>query len=531
LTRLRSRSLAAAAALAVAAHASVGAQRASTDARAQPTLVVLIAVDQMRADYFERFASQFTGGLGRLYKGGAFFTNAYQDHAVTETAPGHSVMLSGRFPSSTGIVTNTLGVPDPQAPLIGGGGPGASPFRFQGSALIDWMRAKDPRSRALSVSRKDRGAILPIGRAHQSVFWYASDGRFTTSAYYADTLPTWVTRFNARRIPASYSGKTWDLLLPASAYPEPDSIAYESWGENFTFPHIFAANPAQVAREFAEYPMMDSMTAQFALEGVRALGIGAGPSPDLLSVSFSTTDAVGHRYGPDSRELHDQIIRLDRYLGMFIDSLYKLRDSSRVIFALTADHGVAPIPELRAEREHTVTYRVNVGPQLAAIENSLAAAGVTTSVIRLDDGLVTVAHGPLERAHMRPDSVVNVIAKAIRSVPGVQRVDFTTALAHDDTTTDDVARRWMHMLGQANPAELAVTLVPYAYWAGGIIATHGAPHDYDAHVPVLFYGPGIAAERLAQRALVADIAPTLAALIGVVPTERLDGQVRREIVK
>src|SRR6478672_1013833 len=188
-----SRSTLAAVALAAFVVTPVAAQ--PRPAAATPSLIVFITVDQMRPDYFERYASQLKGGLGRLYRGGAVFTNAYHDHAITETAPGHSVMLSGRFPGHTGIVTNSLGVPDAEAPLIGGGGDGASPFRFRGSVLIDWLRMNDPRSRALSVSRKDRGAILPIGRAHQNAFWYATDGRFTTSTYYADTLPSWVQRF------------------------------------------------------------------------------------------------------------------------------------------------------------------------------------------------------------------------------------------------------------------------------------------------------------------------------------------------
>ena len=120
---------------------------------------------------------------------------------------------------------------------------GASPFRFRGTTLIDWLRAKDPRSRALSVSRKDRGAILPMGRAKQSVFWYASDGRFTTSTYYADTLPTWVQKFNDRKIPASYAGKLWTLLLPERSYPEPDSVPMENFGSNFVFPYRYPGRP------------------------------------------------------------------------------------------------------------------------------------------------------------------------------------------------------------------------------------------------------------------------------------------------
>ena len=204
-------------ALATSLFASAGAGRMaaqlppSAPPSATPTLIVFITVDQMRADYFERFSSQLTRGLGRLYRGGAVFTNGFQDHAITETAPGHSVTMSGRFPGHTGIVTNLTGVGDANAPLVGGGGVGASPYRFRGTTLIDWLVAKDPRSRALSVSRKDRGAILPMGRAKQSVFWYASDGRFTTSTYYADTLPTWLQKFNDRKIPASYAGKLWTL--------------------------------------------------------------------------------------------------------------------------------------------------------------------------------------------------------------------------------------------------------------------------------------------------------------------------------
>src|SRR5262249_54915306 len=160
---------------------------------------------------------------------------------------------------------------DPQAPLIGGGGTGASPFRFRGSTLIDWLRTQDPRSRALSVSRKDRGAILPLGRAQQSAFWYPTDGRFPTSQYYGDTLPSWRTRFNAKKIPQSYGGKVWDLLLPAKAYPEPDTVAEENFGSGVAFPHGFPADPLQAARLFTEFPPMDSLTAQVALAGVNGM--------------------------------------------------------------------------------------------------------------------------------------------------------------------------------------------------------------------------------------------------------------------
>ena len=497
-----------------------------------PTLVVLIAVDQMRADYLERFAPQLTGGLARLYRGGAVFTNAMHDHAITETAPGHSVMLAGRFPRGTGIVSNSLGVPDSSAPLVGGGGPGASPVRFRGTTLVDWLHDKDPRSRALSVSRKDRGAILPIGRSRQSVFWYAPDGRFTTSSYYADTLPEWVKRFNARRIPASYAGATWSLLLPEASYPEPDSVQYENFGSaDVTFPHRYPADSVRAEQLFSEYPAMDSATAQLALEGVAAMRLGAGPQTDLLSVSFSTTDAVGHRYGPDSREVHDQILRFDRYLGTFIDSLYKLRDSSRVVFALTADHGVAPFPELRAEREHVIWQRVDINEAFGPIVAGLRAAGFTQLPIAYEEGMIFLDRRALEAKSLKPDSVIGAIATSLKRIDGVLRVDTVKMLTKKDTTRDDVARRWYHMIPADVPAELVMTMAPFAWYESIAQAPHGSPHDYDAHVPLIFYGPSFATGKYNERARVVDIAPTFAAVVGAKPSEKIDGRVLSQALK
>ena len=282
---------------------------------------MFITVDQMRPDYFSRFEPQLTGGLARLYKGGAFFTNAFQDHGITETAPGHSVTMSGRFPRSTGIVQNTEGVEDPKSPLIGGGGLGASPWRFRGTVLIDWLQAKNSRSRSLSVSRKDRGAILPMGRSKQPVFWYASTGNFTTSTYYADKLPSWVQRFNARQVSAQYAGKPWTLLLDASQYLEPDSVPQENMGRGgVTFPHVMPDDPANSAALLPAFPWMDDVTLQFALEGLQAMQLGAGPQTDVLAISLSI-DRCGRpcvrpgltrapRSDPPTRPLPRRILRL-----------------------------------------------------------------------------------------------------------------------------------------------------------------------------------------------------------------------------
>ena len=493
----------------------------------KPALIVFLTIDQMRSDYVDRWAPQLTGGLARLAQHGAVFTNAFQEHANTETAPGHSVTMSGRFPRSTGIVSNTTGVLDPQAPLLTSRDFPASPYRFRGSVLIDWMRARDPGSRALSVSRKDRGAILPMGRAKQNVFWYAtSNGEFTTSRYYADTLPAWIRRINARRTSQTLAGQSWNLLRPATSYTEPDSEPIENAGKDFTFPHVLPADTARAASELPYTPWMDELTLATALEGLQALAIGDGSSTDILAVSLSATDYIGHRYGPDSRETHDNILRLDRALGVFIDSLYKLRDSSTIVFALTADHGVTSFPELVAKRTgRPAPPRYDLKPAVADLRQTLRTAGIDTTAIWLDGAAVYVNRTAFAGTKANADVILARLAARLRATPGIARVDLVRGLATRDTLHDAVSRRWAHMIPADSPVELVFTAVEGAYPVDARIAEHGAPYDNDARVPVIFYGPWFKAGRYPERALVADMAPTLARVAGVPPTERLDGRV------
>jgi predicted AlkP superfamily pyrophosphatase or phosphodiesterase len=305
----------------------------------------------------------------------------------------------------------------------------------------------------------------------------------------------------------------------------------ENFGSNFVFPYRYPEDPAAAARVFSEYPAMDSLTAQLALDGLGAMGLGRGPQTDILAVSFSTTDAVGHRYGPDSRELHDQILRLDKYLGIFIDSLYKIRDSTRIVFALTADHGVAPYPELRAAREHKTAERTDIAPPIIAANARIRAKGGDSLTIRFFEGIVTINRDAVTKVGLKPDSILDALAKEMRRLPGVGRVDWVKDLAKADTSRDAVARRWLHMLPSDLTADLVMSLAPYAYYSTVDMATHGTPNDYDAHVPVIFYGPPFMPGKYNQRALVADMAPTLAAVANVTPTEALDGKARIEAIR
>ena len=528
-----------AAACALIAPVAAQAQADSTPAhhasgaRATPTLVVFLTIDQMRADYFERFLTQLNGGLGRLYKRGAVFTHGAQDHAITETAPGHATVLSGREPWGTGIVANAQGVLDPQEPLVAGvTGDPASPYRFRGSTLIDWIRSADPRARALSVSRKDRAAILPIGRAHQWAIWYSADGVFTTSRYYADTLPKWLTDFNALRVPQSFAGQSWTPALPAEDYPEADSVPRENGGKDFVFPHMFPTEPVAAAKVLARYPQMDQVTLEAALSGVRGLGLGAGPQIDLLAISLSTTDAIGHAFGPDSKELHDQILWLDRYVGAFLDTLYTIRDSNRIVIALTADHGVAPFPEVHSGRyQNQAAKHVNIAGLLERAAQVLPRHGVDRTAWRWENGMLWVDRDAIRAGGVDSDSLVRQFVKDVRRVPGVARVDMYRTLAQLDTAHDAVARRWLHMFPADLAPTLLVTLTPFSVWGDGASAEHGSPYDYDADVPIVFAGPLFRPGKYATPARVTDMAPTIAAVLGVRPTERLDGRILRDAIE
>ena len=493
-----------------------------------------MVVDQMRADYLARFAHQWTGGFGRLYRGGTVFEHGEQDHAATETAPGHATLLSGRYPAHTEIVLNSRGVQDSEAPLIGHDtGQGASPRRFRGTTLVDWLLAHDPDTRVLSVSRKDRGAIFPVGRAKVPVFWFDS-GAFTTSRYYADSLPAWVQAFNRRGSveQLAEASAAWNLMLPDSAYAEPLSEPFENRGPADAFPHRFPTTRDAAVAQIARFPWMDSLTLAFALEGVRALGLGArGGSPDLLSISLSTTDAVGHAFGPDSREIHDQLLHVDRWLGLFLDSLDQVIGNDRVVVVLTGDHGVTPIPEYAVTVRHRRAGRVWLGSVARGAAVELRARVDRDFGLEFDSGLLLADVGSLKASGINVDSLAQALGSEAARVPGVARVYTPRALAAAPLS-DRSATLWRRLL----PVDYgwlfcAVTTDGYVWSGGGLGAEHSSGNREDIEVPIVFYGPGIRAQRIARPISTVDIAPTLARLLGVSPMEALDGHLLGEVVR
>src|SRR5580692_4600475 len=303
-----------------------------------PKLVIAIVIDQFRYDYLTRFHSEYTGGFKRFFEHGAVFTNAHYEHVPTVTAVGHSTFLSGATPAMSGIIGNewwdraskkrVSSVSDDGCTLLGATGEGSSPKRMLQSTLGDEMKMSGKGGKVVGVSIKDRAAILPSGHMANGAYWFdGKTGNFVSSTYYFDALPEWVTQFNASRPGNQYVGKTWMGKTMAST---PDAKFY-------------AALDAT--------PFGNELILQFAEKAIVAEKLGTGSKVDLLTVSFSANDYVGHALGPDSDEAHDMALRVDKLVGELIRAGEAQAGVGRVLVVLTADHGVSPVPELNQKRK------------------------------------------------------------------------------------------------------------------------------------------------------------------------------------
>jgi predicted AlkP superfamily pyrophosphatase or phosphodiesterase len=493
---------------------------------ASPRLVVHLTIDQLRPDYLDRWQGEFTGGLKRLLGEGVVYWQGEQDHASTETAPGHATLLSGRWPAHTGILSNNRGVPDPSHPLleVTPGGyrvEGASPRGFVGTTLYDWMLAVDPDTRVLSVSYKDRGAILPIGRARVPVYWYA-DGRFTTSTWYADALPVWLRDWNARDIVGQLAGHEWRLVHPRGSYPERDDRPYENGGVDNAFPHIMPLDRQQGIRDIQYFPAFDSLTLDLALTGMHELGLGQRDGTDLLAVSLSITDKIGHRYGPGSLEMHDQILHLDRALGWFLDSLEARIGTDRLIVSLASDHGGQDFPA------DGMGGRIRLKTVTAALNRTIRTRWGISAMADEDRGLVFADVAALTARGIDVDSIRHVLAHTVRALPGVREVYTPASLARSGAHD---AMMWNRLISDGTEWLIAVSLEQGWLWTDvPMITDHGTTNRLDVLIPIIIRAPGITPQRVARPVGAVDLAPTLAALLGVTPTEPLDGRPLAEVV-
>lgn len=508
-------------------------------------LVVALMIDQLRADYLVRFSDQFVeGGFRRLLSGGAVFSNAHYNHTPTYTACGHSIFMSGATPSMSGIIGNewferetgrrVTSVSDTNVKLLGGreGAAAASPGRLIGSTLGDEMRlAGNGQAKVVGIGFKDRSAILPAGKRPNGAYWFNSAvGALVSSTYYFPELPNWVQKFNREVRPDRYFGKKWERLLPAEAYArsQPDDSPYERSSYGNTFPYTInggeSSPGAKFYSQFEATPYANEYAIDFAKAAIENEGLGVDDIADLLTVSFSANDLLGHTYGPYSQEVHDMMLRTDRVLAEFFEYLDKKIGLDRVVIVLSSDHGVAPIPE----QVKAMGYggRIEGRTTMTAVEDALKKQfGDEKWVRQFVNSNVYFDDEAIARKKADREELEKATCAAVMKVAGVGACFTRSELVEGELPKTKVAMSVVRGFHPARNGDVVVVPQPFFFFSEGLGTTHGSPYSYDTHVPVIFFGAGIAAGRHAGEAGVIDIAPTLAALLNVTPPSNSEGRV------
>jgi hypothetical protein len=518
-----------------------------------PRLAVVISIDQFRYDYLDRFAPYFgEDGFKRLRTGGTNFEENHYRHAVTKTAPGHATILSGVHAEVHGIIGNEWinrdtwrmmeSVEDPASPLVGAapkavrspGGAleakaGRSPRNFLATTVGDQLKLRfGANSRIFSVAHKDRTAILLGGKQADSAYWMV-DGRFVTSTYYRNELPAWVAAFNAEERVEKLFGQTWDRLLPRESY---DTLqgGDDAPGENTDFgfdramPKKIDGGEAQVGPKFYEAfettPAASEIVADFAIQALREEQIGRHAATDLLCVGFSQIDKIGHAYGPDSHELMDSIVRLDRVIGALLNAIDREVGLANCVIVLTADHGASPLPErVQALRPEIPAGRFDTAAADRAVEAALeqaygpAPAGDYWSL--RDNFGYHIRPSVLAAKKVALADAALVVKQALLARPEVAQAFTATEVLAMKSVGDSLAAGSRRSFFPGRSQDVICVLKPYFIDRPKSGTNHGSPYIYDTHVPQLWFGAGVPAGRRTERVGVDDIAPTLAALLGV----------------
>jgi predicted AlkP superfamily pyrophosphatase or phosphodiesterase len=495
--------------------------------RDTPNLVVLVVVDQLRADLLDRYDSLFTDGFRRLRDQGFRYSEATHAHAKTTTCAGHTVLGTGSFPSQTGIVDNNWleRVPggwrsvycmeDTLSHILGYPAmEGRSPANLLRGGLADWIRDADSTAIVVSASRKDRAAIGMAARAKGNVYWITQNqARFVTSDYYADTYPGWVERFNLEQMPRIFGDSIWEqtLSMKARSFSRRDTVDYEGDGEHTFFPHRFVDEEENLTRPGAlnrwAYSQMhpDAAVAAFAEAAIDELGLGADGVPDYLALSFSQTDAIGHEYGPMSREQLQNLVHVDRLLGRLMTSLDEKVGEGRWVMALTADHGVMTMPEYLAEEgmPGSRTTPQDLATLRAIFERHQHRAGDPLAVA--DELVADLMALPLVAD-----------AFTVAEMNSGPPADSFTVLFRNSFNPE----RWHWGYGSQGSGVLFRFSEDVLSDSEPRGTGHGSPYYYDRHVPLIFYGPGVDRGSSDVPVRTVDIAPTLAHMAGIgVPAE------------
>jgi hypothetical protein len=515
-------------------------------------LVVLLVFDQMRGDYPDRWAPAFgPDGFERLKRDGVWYANCHLPFACTTTASGHASLATGAPPSAHGIVGNVWFLRDREQPVycavgerphrrvppsgldrLGAGG--MSPEHLLVPTVGDVLRtATGGRARVVSLSLKDRGAVLAGGTDPTAVYCFdTEDGRFHTSAYYRERIHPWAEAFNESGAADRWLGKVWDRSGPAELYDRlagPDDVAGEGTrpdGSDRVFPHPLPSEPGKAYYSALEHsPFGNELLWEFARAAVVGEDLGGGEAPDFLCVSFSASDLLGHVYGPDSHEVLDSTVRADRLLAEAIAFLDGHVGAGRYVLVVASDHGVAPMPESKTATpgaRRLSEARLTAGLE-AALDETFGREGDAAGRWVAKDFRATfpwlyLNERYIEGRGLTVADVERYVEQWLGNRPGVQAAFGRRRLERDPFPDGDLGRSVQLAYHPARCGDVCVVLKPYTL-PGGAAAkgtVHGSAHPYDTHVPVLAFGAGIPAlGRRGERVSAIIVAPLLCRALGI----------------
>lgn len=516
---------------------------------APPKLAVVIVVDQMRADHLTRFAGVYQDGLARLYNEGIIFNDAHQDHSYTVTGAGHATIISGCYPAKNGVVGNNwyeriVGreiycVEDTTSPLLDYPDlpveKGRSPVTLQVPALGDWLKAANPASKVISAARKDRGAVLMGGHKPDGAYWYDSNtGNLQTSRYYGDDLPDWVKAFNnSRRVDRFYEAGWQKFSKDESIYflAREDSFFAEKNPESAFFPHSLKTKSGKPDKRYYKAlettPFGDELIFDFAKEALMQENLGQDDVPDILFIGCSAADAIGHDFGPLSQESMDYFLHLDKYIGELFTFLDEKVGAGNYLTVLSSDHGVIPLPE-ELQRRGYPAKRILSKENNKKIEEAMMAVGrelgIQADYFTGKSGFGVVLNYEVAAQYgVKKETLNNRLKKAFSELEAIEDV-----YEKDDLFATWDKDEYIPLFRQNYHPERSADLifrVKENVLVGGKAGTsHGSPYRYDTHVPIVFAGMNITPASYDERVRTIDIAPTIAAILGITPPADIDGR-------
>jgi predicted AlkP superfamily pyrophosphatase or phosphodiesterase len=501
---------------------------------AHPRLIVVIVIDQFRADYLERYRDQFgDGGFRNFLDKGAYFTNCFYGYANTRTAPGHATLFTGAYTSGHGIVSNewwdpqkkkmVTSVEDDSTRLVGTDdkSSGASPHNLLATTIGDQLKlASQGKSRVFGIALKDRAAILPAGFAADAAYWIDhKSGAWITSTYYRDALPKWAADFNAG---GNRAAKYWDREWKDAEGNVLRSTAHQmnKAGGEAGFYEVIGSTPFANDYEF-----------EFAKELMLYEQVGMGPNTDLLAISLSANDILGHQVGPDSPEMRAMALSLDRQIADFFDFLGHQVGLANVWVALSADHGISPVPAV-ATRLHIPADALSADQLRGEVNKALAAKfspGHATEFLRsLDYPVAWLNEEAFAAARIKEEDAEHAVGEALRKV-GMRGYFTKSQLAAGAVPASDLGKQYLN--SYSPEAGWYVLGVPPPFSVASAKGTdHASPYSYDTQVPLAFYGLAFQPGTYRTHAEPVDMAPTFASLLGIIAPTHAVGRVLTEAV-